>query len=124
MSTKRRRRPPSGRPLRPIQPETTVAVAARASGRLLWGPGVLALTLVAVSFVPRVASNGTLAGSFWAAGAVLVGWLAVLVVRRDGDTPTRTLQLVLRPQHYLQATVQAAVFLYWGFFWRPVYDHA
>ena len=122
MSATRRRRPPSGRPQRPTQPQTPAAAASRASGRLLWGPGALALTLVAVSFVPRVGSNGALAGSFWAAGAVLLGWIAVLVVRRGGDTTTRTLQMVLRPQHYLQATVQVAVFLYWGFFgWSFLY---
>jgi hypothetical protein len=82
------------------------------------------VALIAVSSVPRVAGNGTLVGSFWTAGSVLLGWLAILVMRRSGDTNHQTLRLVLRPQHYLQATVQVAVFLYWGFFWRPVYDHA
>lgn len=91
---------------------------------LLWGPATLAVALVVVSFVPRVAGNVTLVGSFWAAGAVLLGWVALLAIRRGGDASRRTMELVLRPQHYLQATVQAAVFLYWGFFWRPVYDHA
>ena len=124
MPATRRRRPTAGRPQRPTQPETPAAAGSRASGRLLWGPGLLALTLVAVSFVPRVASNSALAGSFWAAGAVLFGWLAALGVWRGGETSARTLQVVLRPQHYLQAAVQGAVFLYWGFFWPPVYNHA
>ena len=26
------------------------------------------------------------------------------------------------PQHWVQALVQVAVFAYWGWFWRPVYD--
>ena len=32
--------------------------------------------------------------------------------------------VVLRPQHYLQACAQASVLLYWGWYWRPVYDAA
>tara|TARA_B100000959_G_scaffold193676_1_gene202599 strand:- start:9289 stop:10635 length:1347 start_codon:yes stop_codon:yes gene_type:complete len=29
---------------------------------------------------------------------------------------------MLRPQHYVQALVQLAVFAYWGWHWRPVYE--
>jgi hypothetical protein len=29
---------------------------------------------------------------------------------------------VLRAQHYLQASMQGAVYVYWGWYWRPVYD--
>ena len=36
----------------------------------------------------------------------------------------RSLRTELRPQHYLQATVQLVVFAYWGWYWRPVYDMA
>ncbi|MGD8818434.1 MAG: hypothetical protein PVJ51_14695, partial [Acidobacteriota bacterium] len=30
----------------------------------------------------------------------------------------------IRPQHWLQALVQLAVFAYWGYYWQPVYAHA
>ncbi|MDA1092133.1 MAG: hypothetical protein O3A25_02505 [Acidobacteria bacterium] len=92
--------------------------------RLLGGPAGLALALLATSFTPRVAGNDVLVGSFWAAGAVLLAWVSFLVITRRRDTTARTLEVVLRPQHYLQATVQLSVVLYWGYFWRPVYDHA
>ena len=32
------------------------------------------------------------------------------------------LDVVLRKQHYVQACAQSAVFLYWGWYWREVYD--
>src|SRR6185295_11783174 len=35
-----------------------------------------------------------------------------------------TLSVVLRKQHYLQACAQGSVLLYWGWYWRPVYDAA
>ena len=124
MSAARRRRPTTGGAPRPTQPHTDAAATAPASARRLWIPAALALCLLATSFTPRVAGNGTLVGSFWAAGAVLLAWLGTLIFARRRDTAGRTLEVVLRPQHYLQATVQLAVFLYWGFFWRPVYDHA
>ena len=31
---------------------------------------------------------------------------------------------MLKAQHYLQACAQGAVLVYWGWYWRPVYDYA
>jgi hypothetical protein len=31
---------------------------------------------------------------------------------------------VLRPQHYVQACAHTSIFVYWGWYWRPVYDYA
>ena len=77
-----------------------------------------------MSLAPRVQSNAVLAGSFQAAAAALAIWQAVLWLRLRAEPAGRSFQVVLRPQHYLQAAVQLSVFLYWGYFWRPVYDHA
>ena len=84
----------------------------------------LTLALLAVSLAPRVQSNAVLAGSFQAAAAALMIWQAALWLRLRAEPAGRSFQIVLRPQHYLQAAVQLSVFLYWGYFWRPVYDHA
>ena len=35
-----------------------------------------------------------------------------------------TLRAGLRPQHYVQACAHTAILLYWGWYWRPVYDAA
>jgi len=87
-------------------------------------PAGLTLALLAVSLAPRVQASAVLAGSFQAAAAALAIWQAVLWLRLRAEPAGRSFQVVLRPQHYLQAAVQLSVFLYWGYFWRPVYDHA
>jgi hypothetical protein len=85
----------------------------------------LALTgaLVLLSLLPRVAQNSSLQGSFWAAIVALLAWQAYLFLgaKREGDF--KSFSVVLRPQHYIQALVQFSVYSYWGYYWRPVYDH-
>ncbi len=124
MSAARRRRPQTGRQHDPREAQTRAAITPAVSLRPLWIPAILASALLAVSLMPRVSGNLTLVSSVWAAGAGLLAWLGLLLVRLRRDTAGRTVHLVLRPQHYLQAGVQIAVFIYWGYFWRPVYDHA
>ncbi len=36
----------------------------------------------------------------------------------------RHLRVELRPQHYVQACAHSAIFIYWGWYWRPVYGAA
>ena len=62
--------------------------------------------------------------SFWVAAAGLIAWLGVLAVRgRTGAGPViRT--ATPRPQHYVQSLCQFGVYVYWGWFWPPVYDFA
>ena len=123
MSAARRRHP---RPPQRHAPTPAPAVPAAASPALPVSAVPLGLTigLLAVSLVPRVQSSAVLAGSFWAAAAALAAWQAVLYLRLRTQSAGRSFRVVVRPQHYLQAAVQMAVFLYWGYFWRPVYDHA
>ena len=92
--------------------------------RVFLAPLALTLGLALLSFVPRVASNPILARSFWGAVIVLLVWQVALFLRVKGASEGRSLSTVLRPQHYLQALVQIAVFAYWGWYWRPVYDFA
>jgi len=90
--------------------------------QVLAAPIVLTLTLVALSFLPRIQSNLTLAISIWGAVIVLLAWIIVLYLRLRREHASRTFQTMLRPQHYVQALVQFAVFAYWGWHWRPVYE--
>ena len=125
---RRRSRPPKRQAPSPAGPGPAAAASAptgAASSLPLWAvPLGLTLALLAVSLAPRVQSNAVLAGSFQAAAATLAVWQAVLWLRLRAEPAGRSFQVVLRPQHYLQAAVQLSVFLYWGYFWRPVYDHA
>ena len=50
-------------------------------------------------------------------------WQTGLVLRLRTRRANRAFHVVLRPQHYLQATLHISVFAYWGYFWGPVYDH-
>ncbi len=90
----------------------------------LYVPLALTLGLLALSLTTRVQANPRLILSFWGAGAVLLAWQAVLFTRLKREGAGRSLTTVLRAQHYIQAMCQLAVFAYWGWFWRPVYEMA
>ena len=130
MASRRRQRPPKGR-------RQKTGHSADRSGeraldqssvsperRVFWMPLVLTLGLALLSFVPRVQDNPVLVRSFWAAAMVLVVWQAAMFLRLKGEPAGCFIRVELRSQHYLQATIQAAVFAYWGYYWRPVYDYA
>ena len=103
----------------------TRPAAGTPSARGVFGaPLALTLGLGLLSFVPRVHDNPVLTRSFWGAAMVLLVWQAGLFLRSHGVSRGRSLRMDLRPQHYLQAAVQLAVFAYWGWYWRPVYDMA
>ena len=87
-------------------------------------PVAMTVVLVALSFLPRMQGNPILTRSFWGAAIVLLVWQIALFLRIRGGSAVRSLRIELRPQHYLQALVQIAVFAYWGWYWRPVYDFA
>ncbi len=87
-------------------------------------PFALTVGLFALSFAPRVQSNPILVRSFWGAAAVLLIWQFALFIQVKGVSAGRSLSVRIRPQHWLQALIQIAVFAYWGWFWQPVYDVA
>ncbi|MFN3244211.1 MAG: hypothetical protein ACE37K_22080 [Planctomycetota bacterium] len=90
-------------------------------------PLLLALLLLALIAVPRVHGHEHLLWSFVGVGAGLCVWYALLARSR------RSLAVdAVRPvkQHYIQASVQIVLYLYWGFLWqdvdgtRPIYAQA
>ena len=87
-------------------------------------PLVLSISLIFLSFVPRVQGNAALVWSFWGAAATLLLWQAYLLFNSRNKNEEHVFSVVLRPQHYIQAMVQFSVYAYWGYYWRPVYDHA
>ena len=86
-------------------------------------PPALAAGLAAFAFLPAASRSPELAHSLTAAAVLVAGWHAALLLRARGGG--RRLRMVLAPraQHYLQACAQLSVLLYWGWHWRPVYDH-
>jgi hypothetical protein len=87
-------------------------------------PAALAGLIALLTLTPRVQASATLGRSFWAAALAVLAWNAALwlIARRRGAS--FDLDIGLRPQHYVQAIAQLAVFAYWGWYWRPVYDMA
>jgi hypothetical protein len=107
----------------------------RASGGLSSNfklPIALIIGLAVLALTPRIQSNATLIWSFVAAAVFLAGWLTYLLSRANKEGHSYSLEVGLRPQHYIQACVQFSVYAYWGYHWelvpdsgiRPVYDHA
>ena len=87
-------------------------------------PLIFTAALTALSFLPSVASHPRQAWAFWGAASVLIIWGAVLLGVARARGRRLQLEVVLRAQHYLQATVQLSVFLYWGWYFEEVYKAA
>lgn len=87
-------------------------------------PLVFTLSLLLLSFVPRVSQNQTLQWSFWIAVAALLVWWTSVFLTTLRCKESRVFTLVApKTQHYVQAMVQSSVYLYWGYYWEPVYAH-
>jgi hypothetical protein len=85
---------------------------------------VLTLALLAMSLLPRVQQNALLVRSFWGACALLLAFHGTLFLRERGRAVAHSLTFAPpRAQHYVQAMVQGSVYVYWGWHWRPVYEH-
>ena len=87
-------------------------------------PLAFVLALFALTFLPRVWENAHLWRSLVGADVALLAWITVLFTAAGRQRRTLLLEIALRKQHYLQACAQASVFLYWGWYWREVYDYA
>lgn len=86
-------------------------------------PLAITFALFAISFLPRVQESTTLVWSFWGAVAALLIWQCYLYFNARSKNEEHVFAIMLRPQHYIQAMVQFSVYAYWGYYWRPVYDH-
>jgi len=115
---------PSARPAAP--PAFEVPIVRHLKGlrpaRALALPLAFTAGLASLSVLPAVRANARLERSFWIVAAVLVVWNLALFARFITTRRTLALDVVLRKQHYLQACAQGSVLLYWGWYWRTVYD--
>lgn len=81
------------------------------------------VALLVLSQLPLLDGRGAVRASIVGAALVLLGWSALLfgVIRRGEHV---AFEVALRPQHYLQACLQGSLIVYWGFYWREVYNAA
>jgi hypothetical protein len=98
-------------------------VSRIASARAILLPFLMTVGLLLISLTQRVQSNEVLQQSFWMAATVLLLWQGWIFLRIHRGEITRSFEVVLRPQHYVQAMVQASLYVYWGYHWQPVYAH-
>jgi hypothetical protein len=79
--------------------------------------------MIVLSQLAVVQDRPVVRTSILGAALALLAWSALLfgVLRRGQKV---TLEVVLRRQHYLQACLQGALILYWGYYWREVYHAA
>ena len=75
-------------------------------------------------FLDAARDNLILQWSFFGPSVLLLVWSGVVCWRAQHTGRTVTLAVALRPQHYVQALAQCVFLLYWGWYWRPVYDSA
>ena len=87
-------------------------------------PIVLAAALATLTFVEAVSRNATASATLLTAAAAILVWNVWLIVRARRRNQPLALQVALRKQHYIQACAQGSVLLYWGWYWRPVYEFA
>lgn len=108
----------------------TASDGMHAAARGIWerlplAPLLLAALLLAFLLAPPVRGSAGYTTAFLGASGFLAGWSLLLwvLVRRGG----RCFAIELappRPQHYIQASVQICIYIYWGWYWRDVYANA
>ena len=87
-------------------------------------PLVFTLGLGAFLFVDSVRHNPSLVWTFACPAAMLLAWNGVLLASTVRGRRTLSVEIVLRKQHYLQASIQGLLLVYWGWYWCEVYDSA
>jgi hypothetical protein len=85
-------------------------------------PLAFTLALAAFTLIDSVRHNTTLTSTFAGASVALLAWNAALLASARRRGRTLSVEIVLRKQHYLQACAQGSVLLYWGWYWREVYN--
>jgi hypothetical protein len=84
-------------------------------------PLTFSAALLALTALPRLQTTPMLTWSFWGAAGILLFWQAWLAL---AARPPRIVIAPPRAQHYVQSLCQFAIYVYWGWFWPPVYDFA
>jgi len=123
MATQSKRSPAARGRGHPPADGTTAAPVVPAVRRS-WVPLAFTVALAMASTVDRVRSHPVLLGSFLGSALALLVWQGWLVLRGRDRLPSPAFEVVLRAQHYVQACLQLSVYAYWGWYWRPVYQHA
>ncbi len=110
----------------------TSPIATPSAGRVvrlspLGGCGlvaIFALSLIAFGCLDGVRQNRSFQWSFLGSGVLLLAWSGVVFGSAQRTGRILALEIALRKQHFVQAIAQGVFLLYWGWYWRQVYDSA
>jgi Flp pilus assembly protein TadD len=92
--------------------------------RALALPGAAIGLLLSFTLFPSIRETRGLLLAFLGATAALTAWAIALYGGARRARRNFTVEIAPRAQHYMQACAQGAIFLYWGAYWREVYDFA
>ncbi len=87
-------------------------------------PSLFSAALLACCLLSPVRHTPPLLWSISGTALLLFAWNAVLFTQTASTHRVLRLDIALRKQHYVQACAHSAILLYWGWYWRPVYDAA
>jgi hypothetical protein len=94
------------------------------SRRLATLPLLLSLAFGGFIALPQIRANPILLRTFLITAGLLAAWAVLLLVRMVTSGRTPSFAVALLKQHYVQACTHTSILLYWGWYFRPVYDHA
>ena len=80
--------------------------------------------LCAFAFLGAVRQHPVFQWSFLGPGLLLFAWSGVVFGLAHRRGRRLTLEIAVRKQHLVQAVAQVVFLLYWGWYWRQVYDSA
>ena len=92
------------------------------SKKMLALPLAFTFALAGMAALATLRQNSKVLLAFLAAALAMAVWNILLLA-----WPSKRrfeIEVVLRKQHYLQASAQGSVLLYWGWYWPQVYDSA
>ena len=92
------------------------------TGLALAMPLALAAALAAMCLLPSVRQHALLTQSLLGAAGFVAAWTGLFFYIAGPQRRVLGIEVVLRKQHYLQACAQFSVMLYWGWYWREVYN--
>ncbi len=104
-------------------PAATHSPAPR-TRRALALPLALTAVFMALGFISRARTNPHLAWTYGGVAAFLLCWQGVLFMRAGRNGSGLAWEFVAVRSHYVQALVQLSIYVYWGWYWRNVYEEA
>lgn len=104
--------------------QATVHSPAQRTRAALSLPLILTGVFLALGFFYGARTNPRLAWTYAGVVAFLLGWQAVLFLRGPRKAAGFAWEFVAVRSHYVQASVQFSIYVYWGWYWRNVYAEA